>query len=341
MAAMPDTPHNQSDPQYAAKCGQIAARLLAHAGPILIVAHEDPDGDALGSVLGLARPLQKLGLDARPIATAPRYLQFLTTAGELHQPMSELPANALVCVLDCGELYRMTGLPKDLGAPIINIDHHGTNSRFGEIALVSPDRPAACIMIKDVVDALEVQSGQQLWDAHLAMPVLTGIITDTGSFRYPSTTPETLHTAAELVGHGAPLGVINENLGIQPRNYFKLQALVLSTIEYALGDLVVMAHVNEAMLSESGATWEEVEALVSVIRSAEGTYIAALFKDRGEQVKLSLRSRTPVSAQNIAVACGGGGHVPAAGATMLMPLAEARAKALAEAERELQRVGLL
>jgi bifunctional oligoribonuclease and PAP phosphatase NrnA len=341
---MPDTPHNLGDPHYAAKCAQIATRLLAHTGPIVVVAHEDPDGDALGSVLGLTRALATLGRPAQAVADLPRYLRFLTSPEELHPPLAALPEAALLCILDCGDLYRVAGVPKEPLASwgaIINIDHHGTNSRFGEIALVSPDRPAACVMIKDVIDALQVASSQTLWDEHLATPVLTGIITDTGSFRYSSTTADTLHTAAELVGHGARLAWINEHLGIQPRSVFRLQALVLATIEYALDNQVVLAHVDESMLAESGATWEEVEALVSVIRAAEGTSLAMLFKDRGEQVKLSLRSRLPVSAQNVAVACGGGGHVPAAGASIALPLAEAKAKALAAAAVELRRVGLL
>ncbi|HWG85407.1 MAG TPA: DHHA1 domain-containing protein, partial [Deinococcales bacterium] len=94
------------------------------------------------------------------------------------------------------------------------------------------------------------------------------------------------------------------------------------------------------VLDRAGSTWEEVENLVGVIRTAEGTQLAALFKDRGDVTKLSLRSRGVVSAQNIAIACGGGGHVAAAGATMAMPLELAMAKTLEEAAREFARVGL-
>ena len=328
---------NAGETDYAAKIAAIAARLKSHSGPIFVAAHEDPDGDAIGSILGVSRALQQLGLDVRPVATAPRYLQFLPEGGELLEPQPSLPADALLVAVDAAEIGRVVGVPATQpGLAIVNIDHHGTNSRWGELALVEPGKAATAMIVKDLVDALGVT-----WDARIATPTLTGLITDTGSFRFPNTTPEVLHVAAELVAHGAPLAEINEHLATQPRNFFRLQAEVLATIEYPLGGEVVMAHVNTAMLERVGATWEDVESLVTIIRTAEGTQLAALIKDFGGRVKLSLRSRGVVSAQNVAVACGGGGHVAAAGATVNLPFAEAREKLLEAARAEFVRVGLL
>jgi bifunctional oligoribonuclease and PAP phosphatase NrnA len=149
-----------------------------------------------------------------------------------------------------------------------------------------------------------------------------------------------LEMAAVLVAYGAPLAEINEFIATQPRNALRLQAEVLSTIEYPFDGQVVTAFVNQAMLDRVGCSWEEVESMVSIIRTAEGTQLAALFKDYGDRVKLSLRSRGKVSAQNVAVACGGGGHVAAAGATVLVPFQDAKLKLLEAVRAEFERVGL-
>jgi bifunctional oligoribonuclease and PAP phosphatase NrnA len=147
--------------------------------------------------------------------------------------------------------------------------------------------------------------------------------------------------AADLHGAGVNLLRINEALASQARSFFKLQSAVFATIDYSLNEKMISAVVSTPMLERLGASWEDVESLVGYIRNAEGTYLACLFKDYGESVKVSLRSKASVSAQNIAIACGGGGHVPAAGATINLPLEQAKAKLLEEARKEFQRVGIL
>lgn len=334
---MPETPNNAGSPNYTGALRAIAARLLSHDGPIFIAAHVEPDGDALGSVLGLSRALKQVGRDARPIITCPKYLAFLPQPSELYAPLEVLPANALIAALDSGDAPRVTGIPIfQPGIPVINIDHHGTNSRFGELHIVEPGKAATCVIIHDLIPELRAT-----WTADLATPVLTGIITDTGSFRFPNTTPDVLRAAADLVGYGARLAEINDALATQPRSYFRLQAEVLKTVEFPFGGLMVTGFVNAAMVERAGTTWEETESLVGIIRTAEGAQVAALIKDRGDVTKLSLRSRGRVSAQNIAVECGGGGHIAAAGATVNKPFAETVALLLKATERELRRCGLL
>jgi bifunctional oligoribonuclease and PAP phosphatase NrnA len=329
--------NNLGDPQYQDKLGTIAERLKNHSGPIVIAAHVDPDGDAIGSVLGLSRALETLGKNVIPVGVVPRYLEFLTKPGELTAKLERLPDDALLAVLDSAEVTRVDGVPMDqVGIAIINVDHHGSNPRFGEIALVSPDKPACALIIKELVGALGVPLNQDI-----ATPLLTGIMTDTGFFRNSNTNAEALHIAADLLSAGVNLLRINEALASQPRSFFKLQSEVFATIEYHLQEKMITAVVSTPMLERLGASWEDVESLVSYIRNAEGTYLACLFKDYGESVKVSLRSKASVSAQNIAIACGGGGHVPAAGATINLPLEQAKAKLLEEAKKEFQRVGIL
>jgi bifunctional oligoribonuclease and PAP phosphatase NrnA len=329
--------NNAGDPQYQEKLRAIAARLKSHSGSIVVAAHEDPDGDALGSVLGLTRALQKLGLHAVPVGIPPKYLEYLPEAGELTPSLETLPEGALLVALDSAETTRVVGVPMTQpGIAIINIDHHGSNPRFGEIALVSPDKAATALMIKDLVETLGVTL-----DARIAAPLLTGIITDTGFFRNSNANAEVLRSAADLTEAGASMVAINEALSITTRNSYKLQSEVYATIAYELNGKLITAYVDDAMLERVGCTWEEVESLVGSLRNAEGTVLACLYKDYGDRVKISLRSRGQVSAQNIAIACGGGGHVPAAGATIMEPFDGAKKKLLEEARKELERVGVL
>ncbi len=327
---------NASEHDYAGKIELIASTIRAHGGPIYIAAHVDPDGDAIGSVLGLARGLQQLGLDARPVGTSPRYLSFLTLENELLNHQSSLPDGALLIALDSGDEARVEGVPMNQeGIPIINIDHHGSNPRYGQIALVEPGKAATAMIVKDLLEAMNT-----VWDESVATPILTGIITDTGSFRFSNTNGNVLRDAATLIERGGKLAEINEQLATQPRNFFRLQAEVLATIDFPLNGSMVTAFVNQAMLDRIGASWEEVESLVGIIRTAEGTQLAALMKDYGDRTKVSLRSRGTVSAQNIALALGGGGHVAAAGATVMLPFAAALQKVLEVSRIEFQRVGL-
>ncbi len=319
---------------------EIADFLKTWSGPMLVVAHTDPDGDAIGSVLGFARGLKSLGKDARAISTAPRYLQFLDERKDLEEPLPELPKDALLVVLDCGDAGRVSGVPLQhadgTAAKIINIDHHGTNPNFGMLNCVAPEKAATSFIVQELLALLGVQFTEEI-----STPLLCGIITDTGSFRFRNTSPELLRCAASLVESGARLVDIHEMLAVTPRNQYKLQAEVLSSMAFPFDGLAVTAFVNDAMLQRTGTTWEDVESFVGLIRNSEGSQLAVLLKDKGATTKVSLRSRGNVSAQNIAVALGGGGHVAAAGVTIHAPYRESQERVLEAAKAELKRAGLL
>jgi len=326
--------NNQPEPQYWEKMRLVADVLRASDAPVVIIAHEDPDGDAVGSTLGLARALRQLGKEVWWIVEPPRFLRFLPRDDEYHEPIEKLPEDAILVVLDSGDRHRAVGAPVE--GFVINIDHHGSNSRFGQIHIVDPTKAAAAQMVKDLIDALEVE-----WTEEIATPVLTGLITDTGNFRFGNTTPEVLETAAELVGHGVKLADLTDRLQWRPPQYFKLMGMVLSTVQFHFGGLAVTAHVTKKMTEEAGIGEEDTDDFVGVIRYAEGSYVAILFKEREDGTKLSIRSRPGVSAQNIAVELGGGGHVPAAGAVLEgLSIEEAYPVVLAAVEKELKRAGL-
>jgi len=322
-----DAALNGPEPRYWEKIRTVADTLRELEGPIIIVTHVDPDGDAIGSSLGLARALKTLDKKVAWIADPPRYLRFLVKEDEYSDSIDHLPMGATLVVLDSAEPNRVAGAPVE--GFVINIDHHGTNPRFGYLSVVDPSKAATSQMIKDLIDALGVP-----WNTEIATPVLTGLITDTGNFRFANTTPEVLHTAAELVGHGVRLAELTDRLQWRPTSYFKAMGAVLSTVGFHFGGLLVTAHMPAEV------TVEDSDDFVGIIRYAEGCQIAVFLRERPEGVKLSIRSRGGVSAQAVAVKLGGGGHVPAAGATLRgVTLEEAYLRVLATVEEELRRVG--
>lgn len=324
-----DAALNGPEPRYWEKIRTVADTLRELEGPIIIVSHVDPDGDAIGSSLGLARALKTLDKKVTWIADPPRYLRFLVKEDEYSEPITHVPEGATLVVLDSAEPSRVAGAPVE--GFVINIDHHGTNPRFGYLSVVDPSKAATAQMVKDLIDAMGVT-----WNPEIATPVLTGLITDTGNFRFANTTPEVLHTAAELVGHGVHLAELTDRLQWRPVSYFKAMGAVLSTVGFHFDGLLVTAHMP------SEVTVEDSDDFVGMIRYAEGCQIAVFLREREEGVKLSIRSRGGVSAQAVAVKLGGGGHIPAAGATLRgVTLDEAYQQVLAAVEAELKRVGYI
>ncbi len=312
---------------------RVASALLDHDGPYVIVAHVDPDGDAVGSVLTLARALRRMGRETiTPMTPPPRFLRFLADDGELVAPLAERPPHALVVVVD-SDPPRSSGVPTN-GGPVVNIDHHGTNRGTSEVAWVDPSYASATMMVAAVVDALGVP-----WDAHLATPCLAGLMTDTGHFRFGNTDRRALQTAGRLIDAGVAYSELSDRLQWRHPDFFRMLALVMASVRFRLGGEVVIADQTLAMRASLGESEDDSDDYVGQLRYAEGTRVAAILKERAGAVKLSVRSRGGASARQICVALGGGGHDAAAGATLTgVDLTEAERRLLAAVEAELRRV---
>lgn len=330
---MTTRPDNRDDRDYAGKIAEIAARLAAWTGPIVIVAHVDPDGDALGATLALKRALDALGKRTVLPLDPPPYLRFLVREGELSGPLERLPDDTLLAVLDVAEISRVAGAPVDGAAYLVNVDHHGTNERFGDLALVQPGAAATAQIVKDLVDALPVA-----WSADIATPCLTGILTDTGTFRFANTDREVLRTAGDLIGEGVDYAALTDRLQWRPASYYKMLGAVMDTLELPFGGAAAIASVTLATKERFQESEDDSDDYVGLIRYVEGARVAALLKQKEDAVKVSVRARAPVSAQAICLELGGGGHVAAAGAKLAGPdLDAAREKVLAAIGRELDR----
>jgi phosphoesterase RecJ-like protein len=327
---------NRGDPHYSDKLLRIATKLRDWQGPVVIVSHVDPDGDALGSSLALKRALESLGKAVTLPLEPPRYLAFLADDGELSPPLATLPGGALLAVLDVADEPRVEGAPLAGAEFTINVDHHGTNSRFGDLALVEPAKAATAQIVKEIIDAMGVS-----WTSRIATPCLTGLLTDTGNFRFANTDPETLQTAGELIATGVDYAFLTDRLQWRHRDYYRMLGLVMSTIEFPLDGKVVLAGLTEEMRDEVPTSEDDSDDFVGLIRYVEGSKVAVFLKESDGHTKVSVRTRNGVSAQAICLELGGGGHVAAAGAKLEGPLPAARERVLEATKRELERKGVL
>lgn len=294
----------------------------------VISTHISPEGDAIGSELGLALSLIKMGkkvtvINADPV---PDFLRFLPGVGMIVRgERIEEPHDALI-VLDC-EPAR-TGL-KDLDkAPvkkIINVDHHVTNPKTADIFWVNPEAAAAGEMVYDLLIAL----GAPI-DADIATNLYTCIFTDTGSFRYSNTDRDSLEKSARLVDYGVNTWEIAENV-YETKSFgrMKLLGLVLAGLEKSEDGRLAWVTVKEEYYGMTGTSAEDTDGFINYPRAVKGVEVALLFREAGPgRVKLSLRSKGRVDVSACAKELGGGGHPNASGAVIEKGLDEAKAVVL-------------
>lgn len=305
-----------------------AARLIKQAGRIAVMAHVNPDADAIGSLLGLALGLQALGKEATPALSdpVPNYARFLPGSDLI---LSALPADHfdLFIVADSAGIERLGNLYLDeptrfQRAPILNLDHHRTNPLFGTVNYVDPAASSTSELSYHLLRTLGAA-----FDAASANALLFGIVGDTGSFRNGATTPGSLRVAADLVAAGADSQKIAFQLfECKTFGATRLWGRVVSTIELDTERGIVFACLSQEMLAEEGATIDETEGIAEYLRGIAEADVVMLLKETPEgEIRVSMRSRPRVDVSAIAEACGGGGHRQAAGCTIPGPFAQARA----------------
>ncbi len=306
-----------------------AAEAVAHlrrARRILITSHTSPDGDALGSALAMQQLASALAIDGHVVQRDPHpaSLGFLPgiEAVELATRISPgAPASwDLAVVLECPGITR-PGLEGLEQLPILNIDHHLENERYGELNYLDEEAPAVGEMVLRMAEA----AGVALSPA-MATCLYTALVTDTGDFRYSNATPRAFDAARRLVAAGAKPHLIADALWNQtPARVVRLTAEVLTTLELHAGGRLAVITCDLGMLARAGAYPEDTENLINTPRTIANVEVAALFKAFNPGVtRVSLRSRGEVDVQRVAVQFGGGGHRNAAGCTVTRPLSEAR-----------------
>jgi bifunctional oligoribonuclease and PAP phosphatase NrnA len=301
---------------------------LRAAQRLIVVAHENPDGDALGSLIGMQGALTALGKDCLMFIDSselplPQEYDFLSMSGLVSTPPDDLDERTIV-FLDCGNLERnpAEALQRP-GMHILNIDHHHDNTHFGTVNLVVPDASCTAEIVWDLMHGLGVKPTLPIAEA-----LYVGLITDTGRFMYENTGPRAHRMAAELIEAGVMVHEIYRRVyeGV-PFGKLALLARGLTKIERFDSGRLTVTGLDAADFAESGAEESYSEGVIDHLRALQGTAVAALVRDRigdtdgnGKPLrKVSLRAsddRVDVSA--IARAQGGGGHRQAAGFTTAM-----------------------
>ena len=319
-----------------------AIELVRGGQRFLLTCHLRPDGDALGSMLGLAAILRELGKDVVMfnVDPVPEYLRFLPRSAEVLRaaPMDVTFDATFVTDTAARSLLPHALPPPSVTGPWVMIDHHAAHDDFGDVIVRETDAVAT----GEVVLRLMADLGISRVPADAAVPLYTAIVTDTGGFRYQGTTPTTLRLAADLVEAGADPWTVAYNVfeGWAPAR-MKLLGVVLETLLTSHEGRVATLTVTREMMARTQADDDMVEGLVNYARMLSGVEVASLVwewrpaADGSPVTKVSLRSRGNVDVSRVAVALGGGGHRSAAGATVPGSVDEVRARVLAESARQL------
>ncbi|MGE5618159.1 MAG: DHH family phosphoesterase [Sphingomonadaceae bacterium] len=324
--------------------------LLKSARRVVVTCHVDPDGDAVAGLLALSHSLRKLSRwDVHAISPGqvPASYHFMPNweSVEVYSPErletlqgmatkdAVLSADVIVC-LDSSDLHRLGALyvqnrTKFESVPIVNIDHHPSNSRFGTVNLVDGSAAAVCEQLAELMEREDLPIPEEV-----ATDLLVGIVTDTLGFRTPATSARTLRTAATLMERGASLSLISERVfnTRSPRTLW-LWGRVLSRTR--VEDGLVWADITSDMLAECGATLEDADTLVDFIAGVPRTNAAFLFSEQRGKVRVSMRTSAELDAAALAKSFGGGGHARAAGCTLEGSIADVQALLLGEARRRL------
>jgi bifunctional oligoribonuclease and PAP phosphatase NrnA len=304
----------------------IADALREH-DRFLVVTHENPDGDALGSLLAATLALRKLGKDAvmyLPGKTPlPREYAFMPL-GDL---VRERPADAAERVLfavDCAKAERIGDDSVVAAAPLVlDVDHHHDNTRFGDLNLIVADASSTGEVLRDVFAELGIELTSEL-----AEPLYIALVTDTGRFQYANTTPKALRLAAELVDAGADIHEVFQQV-YESVEFAKLKLLAraLDRAEVLEGGRIVASHLLRSDFADAGAAEPYSEGIIDYLRAVEGAELAVLVREQPDDApfahKGSLRSSIDeLDVSAIARRFGGGGHRQAAGFSTDLPLQE-------------------
>lgn len=302
-----------------------AAAAVRGAQNILLVTHVSPDGDAIGSLLAMTNAVRAMGktADAAVDGGVPEFLRFLPGAETV---LSQLESGAwdLMISLDASDELR-TGLVGAYGransAQVINLDHHATNTMFGNIHLVMPHAVSATEVVYDWLISMGV-----VIDRPVAMPLLTGLVTDTLGFRTSNVKARTLEIAQHLMQAGASLTEVTaRTLDNRTFDGVTLWKHALTTVQ--LEQQVISAVVSQEALKQSGMNEPTDAGLVGFLVKVDEAMIAVVFKELADgRVEISLRAKPGYDVSQIAYSVGGGGHKQAAGATIPGPLPEAQAR---------------
>lgn len=288
--------------------------LLLNAKKVLLATHIFPDGDALGSQLGLGHALEAMGKEVYFYCEEPAsyLLDFLPGCDKLIPFLSDDQDFDCAVSLDCGDLRRLGNQAHALleNRPFIAIDHHTGHQDFGDLRWVDSGRSSTGEMVYDLIRML---GGRISKDS--AYCIYTAILTDTGSFRYESTTPHTMRVAADLMEYGISVPEICGHVyDSYTKNRLQLLQQVLSSLELFSDDKIAIIRVTQELFEATGTTGADTELFINFPRSLHTVKVAVFLKETPDNlVGVSMRAKGDVDVAKVARNFGGGGHINAAG----------------------------
>lgn len=303
-----------------------ASQLIQSAHCPLLICHVAPDGDAIGSLTGLARALRQMGL--QPITACsdpvPSRFNYIPGAEAVMQEVG-VPFD-LVISLDCSDLERLGHFPQMPAfgdAPLLNIDHHVTNIGFGDVNLVDSQASSAAEVVLRLLEHMDVPL-----DAELAACLLTGIVSDTRGFSTSNVTAQTMEDALRLIKAGASLPhITRHSLNRRPTASIFLWGAALALAQ--IKDGVMWVSIPLAMRRATGHAGNSDAGLANFLVSAADANISAVFVEREDgDVEVGLRAVPGFDVAQVALQLGGGGHTLAAGCKLPGPLEKAQSRVL-------------
>jgi bifunctional oligoribonuclease and PAP phosphatase NrnA len=302
----------------------------------VVVTHVNPDGDAIGSQMGMYLALREMGKQAWPLADrqVPELYHFLPGISDLLTDPSLIDSPNWIIAVDVAEKYRIAG---DISrfhdkARLINIDHHPTNPAFGDVNFIDPHATSTA----EVVHRLLKEAGYKI-SADVGKCLYTGLITDTGGFRFSGVNSRTLEIAAEMLGPGLDSYEITRYLYEEyPLARLHLERLVLERAEILLDARLLLSTLTKADFDRLGAELSIAENLVNRLREFQGIRAAVLITEMEDGlIRVSLRSKGNLDVSKIAQSLGGGGHHSAAGLKSKLPLTELKSRIIRAVEEAL------
>ena len=291
---------------------------------IMVLGHKDADGDTLGCSLAFGEALRAQGKQVTVLMPQPLSQKYSWMPGfdEIVDRPAEGSDIQLVLFFDAGNIARSGSAVEHIAAhaTIVNVDHHPSNSRFGDLNIVDPEASAVGQMCLDMLEHF----GWRITPA-MATNLYTALMTDTGGFRHENTTPRALRDASRLAALGADPGFVASMVyKSRPLTTVKLSGLAIAGMQVEQDGRLAWARVTRRMLRESGAVMSESEDIIDTLNSLAGLDLAIVFKEvQPKLTKISVRSRGNVDAAALCAHFGGGGHLRAAGAEVPLRLEEA------------------
>ncbi len=297
---------------------------IKKAKTIVILTHENPDGDAIGSSLAIYMTLKQMGKQPDLIIPElPRVYSFMPNVEEIKKEGHAEPYDLAIAV-DSATIKMLNGWSTyfETAKVKVVIDHHSSNTMYGDLNYVNPAAPACAQILINIIDYFGIEINKEIGTC-----ILTGIITDTGGFQYQSTTPETFEFAAELLKRGVNVSDIYKKvMNTKSRANFELRKRAIDRMEFLEDGKIAYTYITKQDEEEVNAENGDYEGIVEEGRAIEGIEVSIFVKESKKGFRVSLRSNSYVNVSDVCMMFGGGGHIHAAGCTISQSLEQVKEK---------------